>query len=110
MMRMLVITGLSGAGKSQALRRFEDMGYFCVDNLPCEMLGGFAALCENAQPPVERVAVVIDSRESVFGHDSAAALNSLRARGVHYEILFWNAGMRFSSGVITNPAARTRWG
>ena len=53
MMRVLVVTGMSGAGKSQALKRLEDMGYFCVDNLPCEMLGGFALLCKRANPPVE---------------------------------------------------------
>jgi UPF0042 nucleotide-binding protein len=88
MKRMLVVTGLSGAGKSQALRRFEDMGYFCVDNLPAEMLDGFAALCEKADPPVEKVAVVIDSRERVFGHDAVAALDRLSALGVRYEILF----------------------
>lgn len=88
MMRMLVVTGLSGAGKSQALRRFEDMGYFCVDNLPAEMIDGFASLCNKAQPPVEKVAVVIDSRESVFGHDAVSALDRLSGLGVHYEILF----------------------
>lgn len=88
MMRMLVVTGLSGAGKSQALRRFEDMGYFCVDNLPCEMLDGFAALCGRSDPPVEKVAVVIDSRESVFGHDIVAALDRLCAMGMRYEIVF----------------------
>ncbi len=88
MMRMLVVTGLSGAGKSQALRRFEDMGFFCVDNLPAEMLDGFAALCQRAEPPVEQVAVVIDSRESVFGHNALAALDRLGNLGVGYEILF----------------------
>ena len=62
-MKLLIVTGLSGAGKTQALRYFEDAGYFCVDNLPCEMLGGFIELCHKAAPPVERAAVVIDSRE-----------------------------------------------
>ena len=82
MMRVLVVTGMSGAGKSQALKRLEDMGYFCVDNLPCEMLGGFALLCKRANPPVEKVAVVIDSRESIFGNDVVAALE------VSYQIIF----------------------
>lgn len=88
MMGLLVVTGMSGAGKSHALKRFEDMGYFCVDNLPCEMLEGFALLCRKAEPPVEQVAVVIDSRESVFGHDAAAALDKLAALGVSYQIVF----------------------
>ena len=43
-MKLLIVTGLSGAGKTQALRYFEDAGYFCVDNLPCEMLEGFVEL------------------------------------------------------------------
>lgn len=88
MMRVLVVTGMSGAGKSQALKRLEDMGYFCVDNLPCEMLGGFALLCKRANPPVERVAVVIDSRESIFGNDVVAALDKLAALEVSYQIIF----------------------
>lgn len=88
MMRVMVITGMSGAGKSQALKRLEDMGYFCVDNLPCEMLGGFALLCKRANPPVEKVAVVIDSRESIFGNDVVAALDKLAALEVSYRIIF----------------------
>ena len=79
---------MSGAGKSQALKRLEDMGYFCVDNLPCEMLGGFALLCKRANPPVEQVAVVIDSRESIFGNDVVAALDKLAALEVSYRIIF----------------------
>ena len=88
MMRVLVVTGMSGAGKSQALKRLEDMGYFCVDNLPCEMLGGFALLCKRANPPVEKGAVVIDSRESIFGNDVVAALDKLAALEVSYQIIF----------------------
>ncbi len=88
MMRVLVVTGMSGAGKSQALKRLEDMGCFCVDNLPCEMLGGFALLCKRANPPVEKVAVVIDSRESIFGNDVVAALDKLAALEVSYQIIF----------------------
>ena len=88
MMRVLVVTGMSGAGKSQTLKRLEDMGYFCVDNLPCEMLGGFALLCKRANPPVEKVAVVIDSRESIFGNDVVAALDKLAALEVSYQIIF----------------------
>ncbi|MEA5060350.1 MAG: RNase adapter RapZ [Clostridia bacterium] len=88
MMRMLIVTGLSGAGKSQALRHFEDIGYFCVDNLPCEMLDGFAALCERTRPPVEQVAVVIDSRESIFDHNTCSILDRLDAMSMGYEIIF----------------------
>lgn len=87
-MELLIVTGLSGAGKSQALRKLEDIGYFCVDNLPCEMLQGFAGLCKKAQPEVKRAAVVIDSRESVFKADMERSLRELQAIKVHYSILF----------------------
>ncbi|MCE5235226.1 MAG: RNase adapter RapZ [Eubacteriales bacterium] len=87
-MYLLIVTGLSGAGKTQALRRIEDAGYFCVDNLPCQMLQGFVQLCEKAAPPVENAAVVIDSRESVFRYDVESAVKSLASLGARYEIIF----------------------
>lgn len=87
-MELLIVTGLSGAGKSQALRKLEDIGYFCVDNLPCEMLQGFAKLCQKAQPEVTRAAVVIDSRESVFKADMERSLGELQAIHARYSILF----------------------
>ncbi len=87
-MNLIIVTGLSGAGKTQALRRIEDAGYFCVDNLPCQMLQGFVQLCEKASPPVENAAVVIDSRESVFRYDVESAVKGLGALGAKYEIIF----------------------
>lgn len=87
-MELLIMTGMSGAGKSQALRKLEDMGYFCVDNLPCEMLDGFVKLCRKAQPEVSRAAVVIDSRERIFKADMERSLNALDAIETHYSILF----------------------
>ncbi len=87
-MKLLIVTGLSGAGKTQALRYFEDGGYFCVDNLPCEMLEGFIELCRKAAPPVERAAVVIDSREQVFRSDAEQVLRTLDKLPMQYSILF----------------------
>ncbi len=87
-MKLLIVTGLSGAGKTQALRYFEDAGYFCVDNLPCEMLEGFIELCRKAAPPVERAAVVIDSREQVFRSDAEQVLRTLDKLPMQYSILF----------------------
>ena len=54
-MQLIILTGMSGAGKTQALKKFEDSGYFCVDNLPCEMCVGLVELCKRATPPVEKV-------------------------------------------------------
>lgn len=87
-MKLLIVTGLSGAGKTQALRYFEDAGYFCVDNLPCEMLEGFIKLCRKAAPPVERAAVVIDSREQVFRSDAEQVLRTLDKLPMQCSILF----------------------
>lgn len=87
-MKLLIVTGLSGAGKTQALRYFEDAGYFCVDNLPCEMLEGFIELCHKAAPPVERAAVVIDSREQVFRSDAEQVLRTLDKLPMQCSILF----------------------
>ena len=87
-MKLLIVTGLSGAGKTQALRCLEDSGYFCVDNLPCEMLEGFLELCRKAAPPVERDAVVIDSREQVFRSNAEQVLNILDRLPIQYHILF----------------------
>ena len=79
-MELIIVTGLSGGGKTQALRCLEDMGYFCVDNLPCAMVGGFVQLCRDSKPPVEKAAVVIDSRESVFaGEVQAGAYAAMHA-------------------------------
>lgn len=87
-MKLLIVTGLSGAGKTQTLRYFEDAGYFCVDNLPCEMLEGFIELCRKAAPPVERAAVVIDSREQVFRSDADQVLRTLDKLPMQCSILF----------------------
>lgn len=87
-MYLLIVTGLSGAGKSQALRTLEDMGFFCVDNMPGEMVGNFVQLCTRTDPPIDKAALVIDSRESVFRHDAEKTLVALDGLDVKYEVLF----------------------
>ena len=59
----VIITGLSGSGKDTVLKAFEDMGYFCVDNLPLELIPKFAELCNRARAQIKRAAIVIDVRE-----------------------------------------------
>ncbi len=85
---LLIVTGLSGAGKSLALRRLEDLGYYCVDNLPTGLLPAFLEQCRNASPAVPRAALAIDSRESVFGIDWERMLTKLDESDVEYRILF----------------------
>ena len=87
-MNILIVTGLSGAGKSSALRVLEDMGYLCVDNLPSGLMGNFVELCKSTEPPVERVALVIDSRASVFRYSTERMFQTLDIIEEQYEILF----------------------
>lgn len=87
-MQLIILTGMSGAGKTQALKKFEDSGYFCVDNLPCEMCVGLVELCKRAAPPVEKAAVVMDSRERIFRLNMKNTLGRLDEAGVDYRIVF----------------------
>lgn len=87
-MNVLIVTGLSGAGKSIALRVLEDMGYVCVDNLPGMLVGTLLDLCGNTEPPIQNVAVVIDSRSSVFRYSTERMLQSIESINYPYEILF----------------------
>jgi len=90
-MYLLIVTGLSGAGKSHALRCLEEQGYFCVDNLPSSMLSDFVSQCEAATPPVQRAAVTIDSRESLLSRSPESMVAFIDALTVHHEILFLDA-------------------
>ena len=87
-MYLLIVTGLSGAGKSMALKCLEEEGFFCVDNLPSTMLTEYVHLCEQAKPPIERAAITMDSRESLLSRDSQKILDALDSLTVPYEILF----------------------
>lgn len=87
-MYLLIVTGLSGAGKSLALRCLEEQGYFCVDNLPSSMLHEFVHLCRAATPPVKKAAVTIDSRESLLSRGSQAIAGALDALDAPFEMLF----------------------
>ncbi len=90
-MDLLIVTGMSGAGKSLALKSLEDMGFFCVDNLPSPMLGEFTALCENANPPIRRAAVTLDSRESLLSRSPEMVIHEIKRLNVPYKILFLDA-------------------
>jgi UPF0042 nucleotide-binding protein len=88
----VVITGFSGAGKSQAMACFEDAGYFCVDNLPPEMIASLAELFAHEGSKVERAAVVCDVRGGTYFEGFAKVLEELDARGTPYRLLFLEAG------------------
>jgi UPF0042 nucleotide-binding protein len=84
---LLVLGGLSGSGKTTALRALEDIGFFCVDNLPVELFETFLTLASN-QAQITHAAVATDIRESVHNPDAGRQLEELRAAGLNMRILF----------------------
>lgn len=109
-LRLVIVTGLSGAGKTQALRSLEDLGFFCIDNLPPTLLPKFAELCTRSQG-TRRAALVIDVRGGQFFQDLSAALADLEKNNIAYEILFLEASddvlvRRFKETRRPHPLAR----
>jgi UPF0042 nucleotide-binding protein len=91
MERLVVITGFSGSGKSLAARCLEDLGFFCVDNLPVSLIPPFYELIAGGGERTSRAALVIDVREGEFLHDFPEILQNLRARGAPVTLLFFES-------------------
>jgi UPF0042 nucleotide-binding protein len=89
--KFVIITGLSGAGKTQAIRCFEDLGFFCVDNLPPTLIPKFADLCRQLEGKIQNIALVIDIRGVQFFGQLFEVLKDLKQMGYKYEILFLEA-------------------
>ncbi len=90
-MEFVIITGMSGAGKSQAINVLEDINYYCMDNLPPALLPNFAELCKSSSMDVNNVAVVADIRGGIFFKDLFNSLEELKNKGIKYHILFLDA-------------------
>ena len=90
-MRFVIVTGMSGAGKTSVLKFLEDINFFCVDNLPPALLPKFAELCYEQEGEIERVAMGIDIRGGKLFNDLFEVLSSLQEKGYEYEILFLDA-------------------
>jgi len=103
-LNLVVITGLSGAGKTQALQSLEDMGYFCVDNLPPGLLEKFVELCAQSSGKIDKAAVVCDLRGGEFFSSLNQALLDLNEAGYRYEILFLEA----SDEILVNRYKESR--
>src|SRR6202451_2238195 len=88
---LVVVTGFSGAGKSTAMNVFEDAGYFCVDNLPPEMIRSLVELFVHQGSKVERAAVVSDVRGGVYFEALRAVVDDLDALGISHNVLFLEA-------------------
>jgi RNase adapter protein RapZ len=109
-----IITGLSGSGMSSAINAFEDLDYFCVDNLPLTLLPTFARLVhaeEEERGRIDRAALVISFRERRFLSDFAKQLRVLRKGGLHVSVIFFEAAdeilaRRFSETRRPHPADR----
>ena len=108
--RFVVVTGLSGAGKTVAIRCLEDLGFFCVDNLPAPLLPKFTELCTRSPQEIHRVALGVDVRERAFFPDLLDYLEELRREGYTVEILYLEArdevlARRFSETRRPHPLA-----
>ncbi len=90
-LRILIITGLSGAGKTQTVNCLEDIGYYCVDNLPPALLTKFVELGVQSEGKIDKVALVMDARGGDFFHDLSRSLGELEQESIQYEILFLEA-------------------
>jgi len=102
--QVVVITGMSGSGKSTALKAFEDMGYYCVDNLPITLLPQFLSLSEKIAEIPTRIALVMDVREKGFLDQYNAIFREVKEKGFHLEVLFLGA----SDNVLVQRFNQTR--
>lgn len=90
-LRLVIVTGLSGAGKTQAMHSLEDLGFFCVDNIPPALIPKFAELCSQTAGEINKVALAVDIRGGGFFTDLFGVLEELDSLGIRYEILFLEA-------------------
>ena len=110
-MRFVIVTGMSGAGKSTALNRLEDMGYFCVDNLPISLISKFAEMAYTPGSEIQRVALGVDVRSGEALGKLEDVLEGMAAASQKYEILFLDAAdevlvKRYKETRRTHPLAR----
>ena len=93
-MRFIVVTGMSGGGRSTALKMLEDMGFYCVDNLPVSLIDKFVELLSSQGGEINKVALGLDVRAGQSFEDAADVLQQIKDAGEHLEILFMDADER----------------
>jgi RNase adapter protein RapZ len=103
-LRIIIISGLSGSGKSTALKTLEDLGFFCVDNLPVLLLPKFIELCQGSINDVSKIGLVMDVREREFLREYPHMLDLLKAEGYHIELIF----LESSDEVLIQRFSETR--
>ena len=89
-MRFIVVTGMSGAGKSTAVNALEDIGFYCVDNVPPKIIPSFIDLSEHKNEKLNRLAIVTDSRGGELFSDITEVLDNLDREGTPYRIIFFD--------------------
>jgi len=102
--RIIIVTGLSGSGKSTVLKAFEDIGFFCVDNMPVVLLAKFLELPVESRGEILKIALVMDLREKGFLESYQEVFPELREKGYHLEILFLDA----SDEILVRRFSQTR--
>ncbi len=90
-MNMLIVSGLSGAGKSLAMNALEDIGFFCIDNIPADLLAKFLEFSIKSENPIERIAIVLDIRGARVQGDIENALLQLEEKNISFKTLFLDA-------------------
>lgn len=109
-MRLVIVTGMSGAGKSTALKMLEDAGYFCVDNIPIQLIYKFVVLASGEAKEFDKVALGVDIRSGQALDELDEILETMKVEGYHFEILFLDASTevlvkRFKETRRTHPLA-----
>ncbi|MCR5482528.1 MAG: RNase adapter RapZ [Clostridia bacterium] len=92
-MDIVIVTGLSGAGKTQAVICLEDLGYYCIDNMPPALINNFIDLVSGQRSEIKKVAFVVDIRGGEFFADTIECLNNLKKKGIEYKIVFLEASL-----------------
>ena len=110
-MRFVIVTGMSGAGKSTTLKTLEDIGYFCVDNLPIQLIMRFAEIAYAKDNDINNVAIGVDIRSGVYLEQLSECLEQLKASQYNYEILFLDSNddvliKRYKETRRNHPLAR----
>ena len=110
-MRFVIVTGMSGAGKSTTLKTLEDMGYFCVDNLPIQLIKRFAQIAYGEDNDINDVAIGVDIRSGVYLKQLSECLAELKKSEYNYEILFLDSNddvliKRYKETRRNHPLAR----
>ncbi|MBW2543816.1 MAG: RNase adapter RapZ [Deltaproteobacteria bacterium] len=85
---IVFVSGLSGSGKSTAMAALEDLSFYCVDNLPVQLIEQFLHLCTQVTPPIEKIGLAVDAREEPFLRELPAAIEALRRSGARIEVIF----------------------